>query len=91
MFATAKLGAVFVPVNTRLAAARDWPTSSTTAAPALLLVEDGLADVRRTPPVAALGLDTVGFTRAAGAGLDTCATDDDRPRSTSRSVSTTSS
>jgi fatty-acyl-CoA synthase len=76
MFATAQLGAVFVPVNTRLAAAElayVFEHSGT----GLLLVEDGLAAAVEHPAVADLGVDTVMFTRSAGSGLDALMANDD--------------
>ncbi len=36
----------------------------------LLLAEDALADALEDPAIAGLGLETLVFTRAAGAGLD---------------------
>ncbi len=69
MFATARLGAVFVPVNTRLAAPEVAYVFEHSGA-RLLIVEDVFADVLSDDAVAALGVDTVTFTRAAGAGLD---------------------
>ncbi|MFN2562977.1 MAG: long-chain fatty acid--CoA ligase [Jatrophihabitans sp.] len=76
MFAIARLGAIFVPVNTRLAPAELAYVLEHSDA-GLLLVEDALAAAIEQPPVAALGLDTVGFTRAAGSGLDRLMADDD--------------
>ncbi len=69
MFATARLGAVFVPVNTRLAAAELAYVFEHSGA-GLLLVEDGLAAAAEQTPVVDLGVDTVVFTRLAGSGLD---------------------
>jgi acyl-CoA synthetase (AMP-forming)/AMP-acid ligase II len=69
MFATAQLGAVYVPVNTRLATPELAYVLAHSGA-TLLLVEDTLAEPTRRPEVAELGIDTVVFTRAAGAGLD---------------------
>ena len=68
MFAAAKLGAVFVPVNTRLAEPELAYLLEHSGA-RLLLAEDILAEVIRAPAVAGLGIDLVVFTRAAGAGL----------------------
>jgi fatty-acyl-CoA synthase len=68
MFATAKLGAVFVPVNTRLAEPELAYVLEHGGA-RLLLAEDTLAEPIRAPLVAGLGIETVVFTRAAGAGL----------------------
>jgi fatty-acyl-CoA synthase len=69
MFAVARLGAVFVPVNTRLAAAELAYVFEHSQA-RLLLVEDVLAEGVQQAPVADLGIETVVFTRAAGDGLD---------------------
>jgi len=75
MFATARLGAIFVPVNTRLAPAElDYVLEHSGAG--LLLVEDGLAAATEQPPVAELGIETVVFTRTAGAGLDALMADE---------------
>ena len=68
-FATAKLGAVYVPVNTRLATPELAYVLSHSGA-TLLIVEDVLAEPTRSPDVAGLGIETVVFTRSAGAGLD---------------------
>jgi fatty-acyl-CoA synthase len=75
VLATARLGSVSVPVNTRLAApelAHVLDHSGTR----LLVVEDVFADAIQAPQVSGLGLETVGFTRAAGAGLEHLAVDD---------------
>ncbi len=69
MFATARLGAVFVPVNTRLATP-ELGYILGHCDPRLLIVEDVLAGPIGAPVIAGLGIDTVVFTRAAGAGLD---------------------
>lgn len=78
MLATARLGAVFVPVNTRLTAP-ELGYVLDHSGPRLLIVEDTLAEGTREPAVANLGLDTVLFTRSAGSGLDalTSTTEDD--------------
>jgi fatty-acyl-CoA synthase len=76
MFAIARLGAIFVPVNTRLAAAELGYVFEHSQA-RLLLVEDACADAVRQAPVADLGIETVVFTRAAGAGLDALMLDED--------------
>jgi fatty-acyl-CoA synthase len=75
MFATARLGAVFVPVNTRLAPAELAYVLDHSGA-GLLLVEDGLADPTHRSPVLDLAVDTVVFTRAAGSGLDALMADE---------------
>ena len=101
MFATAKLGAVYVPVNTRLATPELAYVLSHSGA-TLLIVEDVLAEPTRSPEVAGLEIETVVFTRSAGSGLDGPAIDAPptaprstaprtSPRSTNRSVSTTCS
>jgi fatty-acyl-CoA synthase len=69
MFATAKLAAVFVPVNTRLAPPELAYVLEHSGA-RTLLVEDALADAVAAPEVAALGLDPVRFSRDGGRGLD---------------------
>jgi fatty-acyl-CoA synthase len=76
MFATAKLAAVFVPINTRLAAAELAYVLEHGAAGSLL-VEDVFADLVTSPDVAALGLEPVVFQRAAGRGLDSLMADSD--------------
>jgi fatty-acyl-CoA synthase len=68
MFATAKLGAVFVPVNTRLATPELRYVLSHSDA-ALLLVEDALAAPTEDSRIARMAIDTVVFAREAGAGL----------------------
>ena len=89
MFATAKLGAVSVPVNTRLAAPELAYVLEHSGA-RLLVVEDVLAEPSARP--GATRRSTVVFTRAAGAGLDQhWRVDGPSPRSTSRSASTTCS
>ena len=94
MFAVAKLGAVYVPVNTRLAPPELAYVLDHSGA-TLLLVEDALAEPTRRPEVAELEIETVVFTRAAGAPasttIDVATTPRTSPRSTNRWVSTTSS
>ncbi|MGA8245314.1 MAG: long-chain fatty acid--CoA ligase [Nocardioides sp.] len=68
MLGSAKLGAVFVPVNTRLAEPELRHVLGHSGA-RLLLVEDALAAQAGTPAVAALGIDSVAFARAGGGGL----------------------
>jgi fatty-acyl-CoA synthase len=75
MFATAKLGAVYVPVNTRLATPELAYVLSHSGA-TLLIVEDVLAEPTSSPEVAGLEIDTLVFTRDAGAGLDGPAIED---------------
>jgi fatty-acyl-CoA synthase len=69
MFAVAKLGAVFVPVNTRLAGPELAAVLAGSGA-RLLLWEAALSGSVQADEVSALALDTVRFERAAGAGLD---------------------
>jgi fatty-acyl-CoA synthase len=68
MFATAKLAAVFVPVNTRLAAPELAFVLEHSEA-GTLLVEDVFAELAAARDVAALGREPVVFRRAAGRGL----------------------
>jgi fatty-acyl-CoA synthase len=70
MFATARLGAVFVPVNTRLTAPELAYVIEHSGA-VLLLVEDALA------PAVESSIDTVVFGRAGGSGLDALMASDD--------------
>ena len=76
MFATAQLGGVFVPVNTRLAPPELAHVLGHSGA-RLLLAEDALAGATATPEIEALGIETVVFTRAAGTGLDELLSDDE--------------
>ena len=76
MFATATLGGVFVPLNTRLAAPELGYVLEHSGS-RLLLAEDALAAATEQAPIAALGLDTVVFTRSAGAGLADLMSGDD--------------
>ena len=69
MFATAKLAAVFVPMNTRLAAPELAFVLEHSGA-GTLLVEDVLADQLEAPDLAGLGLEPVVFRRQTGRGLD---------------------
>ncbi len=62
-------------MNTRLAAPELGHVLEHSGA-RLLVVEDALADALEAPDVARPGLDSVVFTRAAGAGLDDLAADD---------------
>jgi fatty-acyl-CoA synthase len=75
MFATAKLGAVFVPMNTRLAEPEHVHILRHSGA-RLLLVESGMALAGRSSP-AASDVEVVTFTRTQGRGLDALASDDD--------------
>jgi fatty-acyl-CoA synthase len=78
VLATARLGAVSVPLNTRLAS-RELAFVLDHSAPRLLVVEDVLAEAVGAPEVTALGIETVVFTRNAGTGLDDLAGDDVTP------------
>ena len=75
VLATARLGAVSVPVNTRLAVPELAHVLEHSGA-RLLVVEDVLSKATGAPQVARLGLDTVVFSRAAGAGLGEISVDD---------------
>lgn len=75
IFATARLGAVSVPVNTRLAAPELAHVLGHSGA-RILLVEEDLAGATQHPQIAELGIDHIVFARAAGEGLDHVAVDD---------------
>ncbi|MFC6706696.1 acyl-CoA synthetase [Flexivirga alba] len=78
MFATASLGAVFVPLNTRLAP----PELSYVLAnsePTIVLAEDSLTTDLISRMIDELSIPTVIFTRAAGAGLATLEADGETP------------
>jgi fatty-acyl-CoA synthase len=76
MFATARLGSIFVPVNTRLAPAELAYVLEHSGA-CLLLVEDALVATTEDPSVLGLEVDTVVFTRSAGSGLAALMANDD--------------
>jgi fatty-acyl-CoA synthase len=76
VLATARLGAVSVPVNTRLAS-RELAYVLDHSASRLLIVEDVLVETVRDPEAGAPDIDTVVFTRAVGTGLDDLAGDDE--------------
>ena len=76
MFATAKLGGVFVPVNTRLATPELAYVLRHSGA-RLLVVEDTLAPAASAPEIGELALDVVSFTRDGGAGLNALLSTDD--------------
>lgn len=78
MFATAQLGAVFVPLNTRLARP-ELQYLLEHSRPRLLLVEDTFAAVAEPARAADPELRSVEFSRRAGAGLDQLLADDDAP------------
>ena len=69
MFAAAKLAAVFLPVNTRLAPPELAHVLADSGA-RLLLYDVELADGATSPEVSALPLDLVRFGRDGGAGLE---------------------
>jgi fatty-acyl-CoA synthase len=72
MFAVAKLGAVFVPVNTRLTAPELAQVLAGSGA-RLLVWEGALSGGVESSEVSELALDLVRFERDAGAGLDALA------------------
>src|SRR4051794_33121160 len=69
MFAVAKLGAVFLPLNTRLAAAETAYILSDSE-PRLLVWDAGFQDVAATPAVRELEIETVEIASDGGRGLD---------------------
>lgn len=69
LFATARLGAVFLPLNTRLAPP-ELAWILTDAEPALLIHADDFDGAVASDAVAALGLPRHRFTAAGGRGLD---------------------
>ncbi|MEI7055045.1 long-chain fatty acid--CoA ligase [Nocardioides sp. CCNWLW239] len=69
LFATARLGAVFLPLNTRLAPP-ELAWILTDAEPALLIHADDFDEAVSADPVAALGLPSHRFTATGGHGLD---------------------
>jgi fatty-acyl-CoA synthase len=69
LFATARLGAVFLPLNTRLAAP-ELAWILTDAEPALLIHADDFDEAVSAEAVATLGLPSHRFTAAGGHGLD---------------------
>ncbi len=92
MFATAQLGAVFVPLNTRLAPP-ELAYVLEHSGSRLLLAEDALAEALEDPALSGLGLESHVFTRRRAPAWTTCSPTCPRSlrRSTSRSGSTTSS
>ncbi|MGW6484255.1 acyl-CoA synthetase [Streptomyces sp. NPDC055059] len=69
MFATARIGAAFLPLNTRLAPAElAWILSD--AEPALLIHADTFDEAAAAEDVAALGLPLHRFSAAGGRGLE---------------------
>ena len=78
MFATARIGAVFVPLNTRLAPPELAYLFDHSGA-RLLLVEDTLSAVAEQAQVGSTGLPTVVFSRNAGSGLDALMAGEDSP------------
>ena len=78
MFAVAKLGGVFLPLNTRLTA----PETAFILAdsePRLLLWDAGFEDVVTAPDIVELDLDLQGITSDGGRGLDPLLSDDVTP------------
>ncbi|HYH34328.1 MAG TPA: long-chain fatty acid--CoA ligase [Nocardioides sp.] len=69
MFAAAKLGAVFLPLNTRLAPA-ELSFILTDSTPRLLVWDAGFEDVVASAAVQEVGLDLLGIRSDAGRGLD---------------------
>lgn len=69
LFATARLGAVFLPLNTRLAPP-ELAWILTDAEPTLLVHADDFDEAVTSGAVAALGLPSHRFTAAGGRGLD---------------------
>lgn len=69
LFATARLGAVFLPLNTRLAPP-ELAWILTDAEPAVLIHADDFDEAVSSGEVAALGLHSHRFTAAGGRGLD---------------------
>ncbi|UQX86875.1 long-chain fatty acid--CoA ligase [Jatrophihabitans telluris] len=78
MFATARIGAVYVPLNTRLAPPELGYLFEHSGAD-LLLVEDTLSSVAEQARAGASGPDMVVFSRQAGSGLDGLMSEDDSP------------
>jgi fatty-acyl-CoA synthase len=74
ILATARLGAVAVPVNTRLAAPELGYVLDQSGA-RVLIVEDALAEVAASPDAVGPGVETLVFTRDAGAGLEAITAD----------------
>ncbi|HWC21042.1 MAG TPA: long-chain fatty acid--CoA ligase [Flexivirga sp.] len=74
MFATAALGAVFVPLNTRLAPP-ELRYVLDNSEPRLVLVEDDLGTDDVIAMIAELSIPTAVFTRRAGAGLEALESD----------------
>ncbi|HZZ96716.1 MAG TPA: long-chain fatty acid--CoA ligase [Jatrophihabitantaceae bacterium] len=78
MFATARIGAVFVPLNTRLSPPELGYLIEHSGA-ALLLVEDTLRAVAEQARADGPWPDVVVFSRSGGAGLDALMSSDDAP------------
>ncbi len=78
MFATARLGAVFVPLNTRLAPPELAYLLEHSGA-GLLLVEDALRAVVEQRGADGPGPEVVVFSRSAGSGLDALMAQNDAP------------
>jgi fatty-acyl-CoA synthase len=78
LFATARLGAVFLPLNTRLAAP-ELAFILEDSEPALLVWAAGFDDVVRSPDVTALGIDERRIEVSGGQGLAALLADDVTP------------
>jgi fatty-acyl-CoA synthase len=78
MFAVAKLGAVFLPLNTRLAPA-ETAYILADSAPRLLVWDAGFEDVVEFPDLRELALDLIPIRSDAGRGLDPLLSDDTTP------------
>jgi fatty-acyl-CoA synthase len=78
MFATARIGAVFVPLNTRLAPPELGYLFEHSGA-GLLLVEDTLSAVAEQARVDGPGPSSVVFSRSGGSGLDALMGEDGSP------------
>jgi fatty-acyl-CoA synthase len=75
MFAVAKLGGIFLPLNTRLAAA-ETAYILDDSAPRLLVWDAGFEKIVTAPDIRELGLDLVCITSDGGRGLDPLLADD---------------
>lgn len=78
MFATASLGAVFVPLNTRLAAP-ELRYVLDNSEPSIVLAEETLATAEVRAAIDELAIPTTVFSRDAGDGLASLAVDDATP------------
>jgi fatty-acyl-CoA synthase len=78
MFAVARLGAVFLPLNTRLAPAETAYVLADSA-PRLLIWDGGFEAVVESPDLREAGIDLVRIRSAAGRGLSELLSDDATP------------